>query len=79
MDRYLSGVDPHKFDELVAYEQAGLDPMTRLREILKLGLSAIACGLKISPAEIDTASEPAEPYTASPQEAVAMMRQHYGR
>lgn len=75
----LADVDPRDFDEWVAFRRIEPDPDERLREILKLGISAIcgALGHEVSPETVDPWNDAKSDALAGPGQAAAAMKQRF--
>lgn len=80
VDAWLGTIEPSQFDEWVAFRQLEHDPDERLREILIRGLSGLmhAWGAEIDPCELDPWAEEEPPQNATPNQAVAQLRNAYG-
>lgn len=78
----LDEIEPAQFDEWVAWRELEHDADERLREVVKRGFAAVVSwmlGKEIKPDEFDRWAEPEKPQALTPDQAVAAIRQCYGR
>jgi hypothetical protein len=78
VDGMLDGMTPEQFDEWIAFRRIEPDPEERLREIVKLGFSALcaAWGSKLELEMLDPWAK--EPEAMGPGQAASVMRQAFG-
>ena len=77
----LDGLAPEDLDELAAFDKLEPDPLLRIVDVLKAGLTAIANagGAQIDWDRADPQEDAAEEQTVSPERAAALMAMRLGR